>query len=103
MNIKRKRNVPLLKEERKDRYPSFFLNTGSRLLNLALSGDAWNGGWAGQRIINIIGDTTTGKTLLACEATNQLYYNWHKKGKKVRVVYVSEGRKRIIITAMLKE
>jgi RecA/RadA recombinase len=66
----------ILSGERKDKRPSFFLNTGSRVLNLALSGDAWDGGWAGQRLINIVGDTTTGKTLLACEAANQLYYNW---------------------------
>jgi len=79
--------TPLLKEEAKDKRPSFFLNTGSRLLNLALSGDAWNGGWAGQRLVNVVGDTTTGKTLLGCEAVNQLYYNWHKEGKKVKCSY----------------
>lgn len=84
---KRKKSTPLLKEEVRDKRPSFFLNSGSRLLNLALSGDAWNGGWAGQRIINVVGDTTTGKTLLACEAVNQLYYNWHKEGKDVKCSY----------------
>lgn len=82
VKIKKREKTPLLKEEAKGKYPSFFLNTGSRVLNLALSGDAWRGGWAGQRIINVIGDTTTGKTLLACEAVNQLYYNWHKGNKK---------------------
>jgi RecA/RadA recombinase len=77
----------ILSPERKDKHPSFFLNTGSRLLNLALSGDAWNGGWAGQRLVNVVGDTTTGKTLLACEAVNQLYYNWHETGEKVKCSY----------------
>ncbi|GAF82501.1 unnamed protein product, partial [marine sediment metagenome] len=72
----------MLSREKKDRYPRFFLNTGSRVLNLALSGDAWYGGWAGQRLINVVGDTTTGKTLLGCEAVNQLYYHWHKEAKR---------------------
>jgi RecA/RadA recombinase len=74
----RKRST-MLSKEGTDKRPSFFLNTGSRVLNLALSGDAWNGGWAGQRLVNIVGDTTTGKTLLGCEAVNQLYYNWHRE------------------------
>lgn len=81
------RRTRLLSREGKDKYPSFFLGTGSRLLNLALSGDAWNGGWAGQRLINVVGDTTTGKTLLGCEAVNQLYYNWHKEGGNVKCSY----------------
>jgi len=78
---------PIIKTEGKEKRPSFFLGTGSRLLNLALSGDAWNGGWAGQRLINIVGDTTTGKTLLACEAANQLYYFWHEYGRNVKCSY----------------
>jgi RecA/RadA recombinase len=87
VTVKKKQKTPMLKGERKDKRPSFFLNTGSRLLNLALSGDAWNGGWAGQRLINVVGDTTTGKTLLACEAVNQLYYGWSKEGKNVKCTY----------------
>ncbi len=77
----RKRSTTLFVEEEESKHPSFYLNTGSRVLNLALAGDAWVGGWAGQRLVNVVGDTTTGKTLLACEAVNQLYYNWHKKHK----------------------
>lgn len=82
------RPSPVIKKEGKEKSPSFFIGTGCRLLNLALSNDAWNGGWAGQRLINIVGDTTTGKTLLACEAVNQLYYYWHKANKKVKCSYV---------------
>lgn len=40
-----------------------FIPTGSKLLDLALGG-----GWARQRIANVIGDKSTGKTLLAIEA-----------------------------------
>lgn len=85
---KKKKTECIIREDEDNKRPSFFLNTGSRVLNLALSGDAWNGGWAGQRIINIIGDSKLGKTLLACEATNQLYYNWHlNRNKNVKCTY----------------
>lgn len=77
----------MIKDVPKEKRPKFFLDSGCKLLNLALSGKAFGGGWAGQRVVNIIGDTTTGKTLLACEAINQLYYNWHKKGRTVKVKY----------------
>jgi len=78
---------PIIKKEGEDKHPSFYIGTGSRLLNLALSGDAWNGGWAGQRLINIVGDTTTGKTLLVCEAANQLYYYWGEAGRNIKCSY----------------
>ena len=40
-----------------------FVSTGSKLLDLALGG-----GWAIGRIVNIVGDKSTGKSLLAIEA-----------------------------------
>ncbi len=40
-----------------------FIHTGSKLLDLALGG-----GWARQRVANIIGDKSTGKTQLCIEA-----------------------------------
>jgi recombination protein RecA len=40
-----------------------FIHTGSHLLDLALGG-----GWARQRVANVIGDRSTGKTLLMIEA-----------------------------------
>jgi recombination protein RecA len=40
-----------------------FLSTGCKVLDLALGG-----GWAEGRVINIVGDKSTGKTLLAIEA-----------------------------------
>lgn len=41
-----------------------FISSGSTLLNLALGG-----GWAERRIANVVGDKSTGKTLLCIEAT----------------------------------
>ena len=51
-----------------------FIPTGSILLNLALSQKGLDGGWARGRIINIVGDGSSGKTLLALEAMAQFYY-----------------------------
>lgn len=44
-----------------------FVSTGCHLLNCALSGHG-KGGWVLGRIANIVGDKSTGKTLLAIEA-----------------------------------
>ena len=60
-----------------------FLHTGSSLLNLALTGDI-DKGWPVQRISNIIGDTSTGKTLLAIEAA----CNVTNRKKPGEVVYI---------------
>ena len=43
--------------------PVTFVSTGSRMLNLVLGG-----GWPSGRIVNIVGDKSSGKTLLAVEA-----------------------------------
>lgn len=48
--------------------PVEFINTGSTVLNLAASGFGKNGGWARARVVNIVGDESTGKTILAIEA-----------------------------------
>ncbi len=71
-----------------------FLHTGSHLLNLAVSGKANNGGWARGRIINIVGDGSTGKTLLALEAcADAIHYLKDKtsqlfpKIKNLNIVY----------------
>jgi RecA/RadA recombinase len=39
--------------------------TGSTLLNLAVSNRARNGGWGAGKVVNLVGDSNTGKTLLA--------------------------------------
>lgn len=51
-----------------------FFSSGSKLLDLALGG-----GWAEGRVINIIGDKSTGKTLLAIEAARNFAFK-HKHG-----------------------
>ena len=52
-----------------------FVSSGCHLLNLALGG-----GWAENRIANIVGDKSSGKTLLAIEACSNFAIK-HKKGK----------------------
>lgn len=55
-----------------------FVSTGCALFNLALGG-----GWAENRISNIVGDKSTGKTLLCIEAAA----NFHIKYPKGRILY----------------
>jgi recombination protein RecA len=58
-----------------DRGQVSFIKTGSTLLDLALGG-----GWAQGRVVNLVGDKSTGKTLLAIEATiNFLRQEGHGK------------------------
>lgn len=45
-----------------------FVGTGSMLLDCVLAGTDEVGGWARKRIVNVVGDRSTGKTLLAVEA-----------------------------------
>lgn len=60
--------------------PVSSLPTGCKMLDLALGG----GGWAEGRMINVIGDKSTGKTLLAIEASA----NFIRKHPRGRVRYV---------------
>ena len=55
-----------------------FISTGSTLLNLAASQHGKDGGWARGRIINLVGDGSSGKTLLALEACAQAFYGLKK-------------------------
>lgn len=70
-----------------------FLDSGSAVLNLVLSGKEKTGGWARGRVVNIIGDGSSGKTLLALEAAANCYYKLNKdpetfsKVKKIFIVY----------------
>lgn len=57
----------LKRRKRKDRISVEFLGSGSTTLNLALSGKGPSGGWARGRVVNIVGDGSSGKTLLALE------------------------------------
>lgn len=57
-------HVPKEEETPDVKDPNNFIPTGCLLLNLSLS-DMWNGGWLIGRMYQIIGDSSTGKTLLA--------------------------------------
>jgi recombination protein RecA len=77
--IKENANKPIVKDdERVD-----FISTGSTVLNLAASGKGRDGGWARGRIINIVGDNSTGKSLLCLEACAQVFYNIKKMNSKI--------------------
>jgi recombination protein RecA len=55
-----------------------FLNSGCTLLNLIMSEQGDKGGWPFGRVINIVGDKSTGKTLLAEEALANLQKKYPK-------------------------
>lgn len=67
-----------------------FLHTGSTLLNLALTGNAYKG-WPSGRMSNIIGDKSSGKTLLAIEAATLFLLNPPAKIKPKVVYYEVEA------------
>ena len=81
-------DVPDKEEQKVD-----FLGSGGTRLNLALSGKAL-GGWARGRIANIVGDGSSGKSLLALEACFWCFKNIKKattfnyqKPKKATIIY----------------
>jgi len=71
-----------------------FLSSGSTNFNLALSGIGNSGGWARARILNIVGDGSSGKTVCALELAFWCFKNIKKiksknfaKIKKITIVY----------------
>jgi len=60
-----------------------FLDSGSTLLNLAASQFGKNGGWARGRIINIVGDKSSGKSITCIEACANAFYNIGKVKSKI--------------------
>lgn len=81
--------------QRKAIKPVEFLGSGSTTLNLALSGRAKEG-WARGRVLNIVGDGSSGKTLVALELAFWCYKNIKKiksklfpKAKKIQLVYLN--------------
>ena len=73
--------VPVLKR------PLQFIDSGSWMLNLALTNNI-NQAYPIGRVINPVGDYSTGKTLLACEGVNSVWYYEHlRKKKKVKIYY----------------
>ncbi len=77
-----------------DDSPVEFIHSGCTLLNLAASGKGRKGGWARGRVINLVGDGSSGKTLMALELAAYFFYKIIKiatrlfsKVKSVRVRY----------------
>jgi len=71
-----------------------FIDSGCTTLNLALSGKGKDGGWPRGRISNIVGDGSSGKTLLALELAFSAFKNILKiksqifgKPKKLDIYY----------------
>lgn len=73
-----KNNIPIKDDERVE-----FLDSGSTMFNLAASGKGKNGGWARGRIVNPVGDGSSGKTLMALELCASAFYNIKKKESKI--------------------
>lgn len=73
-----------------------FLSSGCATLNLALSGKGKDGGWARGRVVNVVGDGSSGKTLLALELAQWCLKNIktikskiYSKVKKIQIVYLN--------------
>lgn len=93
--LKSKKNIKPLKPKERLKYKlslpektdKYFISSGIDSLNLALTQDI-NKGYCVGRIVNIVGDFSSGKTLLACEAVNSVWYNEHFGNKKnVAMIY----------------
>ena len=67
-----------IKKDIKKEVPVEFIDSGSTMLNLALSGKGKSGGWARGRIVNIVAKGSVGKSLAALEAG----FIFNKKMKK---------------------
>lgn len=83
MRKKEVKEIKLAATKKIEDEPVEFLTTGSTILNLAGSGKGKNGGWARNRIINIVGDGSSGKTILALETAAQDFY--HIRGKESKI------------------
>jgi recombination protein RecA len=87
--IKKSRDI---KEEKKERV--YFITTGSTNLDLAIA-QKEKGGIPINRVTNIVGDGSTGKTLLALEIAANVFYNLkdrYSQYKRIIIVYNnSEG------------
>jgi len=71
-----------------------FITTGCTTLNLAASSKARNGGWARGRILNLVGDGSSGKTLVALEFAAVCYHKLKSiksklfpPVKKLKIIY----------------
>ena len=65
-------------------YDGLLIPSGSIMLNLACS-DRWDGAWKPGRIVNIIGDSSSGKTLLALSMFGEM--GLREKFDEYRFIY----------------
>ena len=64
-----------------------FVGSGSWILNLALTNNV-DYAYPIGRVVNVVGDYSTGKTLLGCEAVNAVWYDYHLcQGKTIKIYY----------------
>lgn len=78
-NLKKKSLRKTLTEEPAEENKRIdYINTGAILLNLAASQKSRRGGWARGRIINPVGDGSSGKTLLTLEAFANAFHTFKK-------------------------
>ena len=77
-----------------DDSPVEFMNSGCTILNLAISQKGRKGGWPRGRIINLVGDGSSGKTLLSIELAAWCFHNIKKLPsklfpavKKIRIIH----------------
>ena len=95
MKIVRGENKPGVADDIK--LPSVeFLHSGATVLNLAGSNKGRDGGWARGRIINFVGDGSSGKTLLALELSARCFYKIkeiiskiYPGVKRIRIRYIN--------------
>ena len=104
MRVKMKKEIEQIKNDIKNFTPASkerteFISSGSTLLNLALSQKGIHGGFARNRIINIVGDGSSGKTLLALETAHWAFRNIKKvksklfpSVKEVKIAYINRER-----------
>lgn len=74
-----------ISEEEDSAEDKIFISSGGTLLNLALTNTTDNGYRAG-RIVNIVGDKSSGKTLLAIEVMSYAYHMM-KKNYDMKLIY----------------
>lgn len=74
-----------------------FLNSGCSMLNLAVSGRIKEGGWPRARIINLVGDGSSGKTILALEFLAATYWKYKIEKKFVEKSSFKKTKRLILI------
>lgn len=81
------KKTSLLKELPANIEPLYFVDSGSWMLNLALTNNI-DMGYPIGRVINLVGDFSSGKSLLLCELINSLWFIEHKiNNKKIKIYY----------------